>query len=621
MHFASAFLLYGIALVYGATGSLNLIDVQGFLSVSDLSDNGLLLAGMAMLLVGFGFKVAAVPFHAWTPDVYQGAPSPVVSYMAAGVKAAGFAALLRVFFAGFADVADEWQPVVFGLAIASLAVGSLLAIVQTDVKRILAYSSISHAGFILVGVQSATDDGVASVLFYLAAYAAMAVGSFAVITVVSGPGDEGTGIDSLRGLAARRPLLAVAFTVLLLSQAGIPFTAGFWAKFQVISAAVDARSFWLAVIAMLAAVVQPSCTCASWSPCILTPQNPKHRACVSPQVLGWLWRLWPHSPWYLAYILSRSLIWPETRFRFWPEIRCQMVKRLIVTTIALALLVGACGNGDDEASAPPKTERDAFTKWYVQQAVDYYEKEGKQATLDYYNNEAGADDEWYVFIMDANSGDLVAHATIPSRVGTHSGARVDITGHAYGPLLWASDESGHWVDYVFYNPQTDTGGTKHTWAIRRGDLIFGSGWYEDSFPRPPATKSEPGSYTREFVEDAVWFYESNGRQALIDHFNNPGSTDPPSVDGQWYVFVIDANEGTSLAHPTVPEAVGQTVYEILGDTPEGLAAAGEMLTATETGKWVDYTYLNPEKGVEETKHSWIVKRDDVLIGSGWYESG
>ena len=271
--FASAFLLYGIALVYGATGSLNLLDIRlqgGWFAyeatdagtqgvpegaVMMAADNGLLLAGMAMLLVGFGFKVAAVPFHAWTPDVYQGAPSPVVSYMAAGVKAAGFAALLRVFFGGFLGLADDWQPVVFGLAIASLAVGSMLAIVQTDVKRILAYSSISHAGFILVGVQAATNDGVASVLFYLAAYAAMAIGSFAVITVVSGPGDEGTGLDSLRGLAARRPLLAAAFTVLLLSQAGIPFTVGFWAKFEVIAAAVDARSFWLAVIAMLAAVV------------------------------------------------------------------------------------------------------------------------------------------------------------------------------------------------------------------------------------------------------------------------------------------------------------------------------------------------------------------------------
>ena len=261
--FASAFLLYGIALIYGATGSVNLVDIARF-GPGGLhtppgdglgTDEGLLYAGMAMLLVGFGFKVAAVPFHAWTPDVYQGAPSPVVSYMAAGVKASGFAALVRVFVGGFAGATDDWRPAVFGLAVASLAVGSMLAIVQNDVKRILAYSSISHAGFILVGVQAAYHDGARSVMFYLAAYAAMAIGSFAVVTVVSGPGDEGTTIDNMRGLAARRPVLAAAFAILLLSQAGIPFTIGFWAKFEVISAAVDARSFWLAVIAMLAAVV------------------------------------------------------------------------------------------------------------------------------------------------------------------------------------------------------------------------------------------------------------------------------------------------------------------------------------------------------------------------------
>ncbi|WP_419918984.1 NADH-quinone oxidoreductase subunit N [Candidatus Poriferisocius sp.] len=253
--FASAFLLYGIALVYGATGSTNLVDIQESVTGQPGSDGALLMAGLAMLLVGFGFKVAAVPFHAWTPDVYQGAPSPVVSYMAAGVKAAGFAALTRVFVAAFGAQAGDWKPVILGLAVASLAVGSLLAIVQADVKRILAYSSISHAGFILVGVQSATDAGTAAVLFYLAAYAAMALGSFAVVTLVSAPGDEGVSIGDLRGLAARRPVLAGAFTLLLLSQAGIPFTAGFWAKFEVIAAAVDARSFWLAVIAMLAAVV------------------------------------------------------------------------------------------------------------------------------------------------------------------------------------------------------------------------------------------------------------------------------------------------------------------------------------------------------------------------------
>ncbi len=306
----------------------------------------------------------------------------------------------------------------------------------------------------------------------------------------------------------------------------------------------------------------------------------------------------------------------------------QMVNRwlrAIIAAVALVVVFGlvaaACGNDDDGAAGPPpQTERDAYTKWYVQQALDRYEETGGQATIDYYNNEAGSDDQWYLFIMDANSGVLLAHATIPSRVGTNSGERVDITGHVYGPLLKAAPESGHWVDYVFYNPQTDTGGTKHTWAVRRGDLVFGSGWYEDSYPIPRPTKAEPGSYTRTFVEDAVWFYESNGRDALIDHLNSPDSTDPPSVDGQWYGFAVDLN-GVVLAHPTVPENVGMTLQEILGGTPEGLQAADEMVTATETGKWVDYTYLNPQSGNQETKHTWILRRDDILIASGWYESG
>ena len=306
----------------------------------------------------------------------------------------------------------------------------------------------------------------------------------------------------------------------------------------------------------------------------------------------------------------------------------QMVNRwlrAIIATVALVVVFGlvaaACGNDDDGAAGPPlQTERDAYTKWYVQQALDRYEETGGQATIDYYNNEAGSDDQWYLFIMDANSGVLLAHATIPSRVGTNSGERVDITGHAYGPLLKGSDEAGHWVDYVFYNPQTDSGATKHTWAIRRDDLIFGSGWYEDSYPTRPATKAEPGSYTQAFVDDAVWFYESNGRDALIEHFSSPDSTDPPSVDDQWYGFVADL-AGVILAHPTVPENVGKPVHEVLGATAEGRAAAAELVTATETGKWVDYTYLNPQSGNQETKHTWILRRDNILIASGWYESG
>ncbi len=201
---SSAIFLYGIALTYGATGSTNLVDIKTFIANVVLVDDALLLAGFALLLVGFGFKVAAVPFHTWTPDVYQGAPTPVVAFMASAVKAAAFAGLLRVFYVTFIDYRTDWQPVIYGLAIATLVVGSLFAIVQTDVKRMLAYSSISHAGYLLVGVQAASPDGTSSVLFYLAAYAFMVVGTFAVITLVTGHGDARTSLDDSRHLSRLR---------------------------------------------------------------------------------------------------------------------------------------------------------------------------------------------------------------------------------------------------------------------------------------------------------------------------------------------------------------------------------------------------------------------------------
>ena len=253
--FSSAFLLYGIAMVYGATGSTNLVEIRSFLDSVVLDENAMLLAGFGLLLVGLGFKVAAVPFHAWTPDVYQGSPTPVVAYMASAVKAAGFAALVRVFVVTFGGYATDWQPAVYALAVITLLVGAILAIVQRDAKRMLAYSSISHAGFILVGVQAASERGTASVVFYALAYTFLVLGSFAVLSVVSGPGDRATSLDDLDGLATRRPALAFAFTIFLLAQAGVPLTTGFVAKFEVIAAAVEARSFWLAIVAMLSAVV------------------------------------------------------------------------------------------------------------------------------------------------------------------------------------------------------------------------------------------------------------------------------------------------------------------------------------------------------------------------------
>src|SRR3546814_632493 len=253
--FSSAFFLYGIALVYGGTGSTNLVRIAELFATSVLSNNGLVLAGLALLLVGFGFKVALVPFHSWSPDVYQGAPSPSVVWMASGVKVAGFVGLIRVFHLGFSSFALDWQPLIYALAAITVLVGAVLAVVQTDVKRMMAYSSISHAGFILVAVQAATDEGVQAALFYLAAYTFMVGGTFAVIALVGRTGDIRHSLSDYRGLSKDRPVLALALVVFLLAQAGVPLTSGFFGKFYVISAAVDAGSTWLAVFAMVSTVI------------------------------------------------------------------------------------------------------------------------------------------------------------------------------------------------------------------------------------------------------------------------------------------------------------------------------------------------------------------------------
>ncbi len=258
--FSSAFLLYGIALLYGATGTTNLGRMGDFLAGNLPRQQGLLLAGLALLMVGLAFKVAAVPFHNWAPDVYQGSPPPVTAFMASAAKAAGFAGILRLLVTTFAPLQVDWRPVVWVLALASLVLGSVLAIVQDDVRRMLAYSSIGHVGFILLGVYAGSARGVGGSLFYLAAYTFMVVGSFGVVTVLSTPGgdDDRHPLSTYRGLAARRPLLAGAFTILLLAQAGVPFTSGFVAKFVVIGAAVEEGTYVLAVVAMLTSVISAS---------------------------------------------------------------------------------------------------------------------------------------------------------------------------------------------------------------------------------------------------------------------------------------------------------------------------------------------------------------------------
>jgi NADH-quinone oxidoreductase subunit N len=253
--FSSAIFVYGIALTYGATGSTNLAEIADFLSKNVIVNDGVLLAGLSLLLVGFAFKVAAVPFHMWTPDVYQGSPSPVTGFMAAVAKIGGFTALLRVFVSSFGVLRADWQPVIYVIAVATLLLGAGLAVVQRDVKRMLAYSSINHAGFILLGLQAANAAGVSAALYYLFTYTFMVIGTFAIVTVLGRRGDAAHDLAGYRGLASRQPVLAFAFAVLLLAQAGVPFTTGFLAKLQVVAAAVDVHSVPLAVIAMVSAAL------------------------------------------------------------------------------------------------------------------------------------------------------------------------------------------------------------------------------------------------------------------------------------------------------------------------------------------------------------------------------
>jgi NADH-quinone oxidoreductase subunit N len=253
--FSSAIFLYGVALVYGATGTTSLPGIADFLSNNTLFETGTLLAGFALLLVGLGFKVAAVPFHTWTPDVYQGAPTPVTSFMASATKTAGFAALLRVFLVAFPLYKPDWQPAVWVITVLTLLVGSVGAALQTDVKRLLAYSSIAHAGYVLIGFEAATERGIEAALFYLFVYTFMVVGSFAIVTVLSIRGDDDHSIDGYRGLAFRHPVLGGLFVFFLLAQAGIPLTGGFIAKLEVFSAASDAGEYALVAIGAVATVI------------------------------------------------------------------------------------------------------------------------------------------------------------------------------------------------------------------------------------------------------------------------------------------------------------------------------------------------------------------------------
>jgi NADH-quinone oxidoreductase subunit N len=248
--FASGFFLYGIALIYGATGSTNL-DKIGAAVRAGAGKDPLLLIGFALLLVGFGFKISAVPFHMWTADVYEGAPTSVTAFIATGSKAAAFTALLRVLLASLRPLQGEWVWLFWVLAVLSMTLGNVVALAQQNLKRMLAYSSIAHVGYMLVGIVAGGGLGGGSVLFYLLVYTFTTAGAFGMILLLERGGHEAVGVADTAGLAARSPLAALALTLFLLSLVGIPPTAGFVGKFYLFGAAVRGGYIWLAVIGVL----------------------------------------------------------------------------------------------------------------------------------------------------------------------------------------------------------------------------------------------------------------------------------------------------------------------------------------------------------------------------------
>lgn len=247
--FATAFLLYGIALIFGATGTTQIYEIAR--AVTSTTNSGLVLASLALMLVGILFKVSAAPFHIWTPDVYEGAPSPVVALMSTGPKVAAFALLIRVVYEMFPSLRSVWAPLLWIVAVLSMTVGNLAALRQQNVKRMLAYSSIAHAGYLLAAFAGLGSSGIASASFYTAAYAAMNVGIFAVVTLVSGYDENLPLIQDFRGLIYRSPLLGGLLIFFLVSLVGIPFTGGFFGKFYSFSAAVGGGAVWLAIIGLL----------------------------------------------------------------------------------------------------------------------------------------------------------------------------------------------------------------------------------------------------------------------------------------------------------------------------------------------------------------------------------
>jgi NADH-quinone oxidoreductase subunit N len=252
--YSSAFFLFGAAFLYGYSGTLSISGIAQAIAAG-AGNNIFVLLGIVFISVGLLFKISAVPFHSWTPDVYQGAPTPITGFMAACTKVAAFGAILRMFYVGFADVYTEWRPIITTIAVITMIFGSVVAITQRDIKRMLAYSSIAHAGFLLTGVVALNKDGLAAALFYLFAYGMATIAAFGIISLIRNSAGEVTDLNNWVGLGKRSPLISGAFAFLLLSFAGIPLTSGFVGKFAIFSAAYQSGNIGLVVVGVLSSAI------------------------------------------------------------------------------------------------------------------------------------------------------------------------------------------------------------------------------------------------------------------------------------------------------------------------------------------------------------------------------
>lgn len=253
--FASAILVYGMALLYAGTGTTEIREIGHLLETNPYTLNKLVYIGMGLVFCGLAFKVSLVPFHAWTPDVYQGAPTPITGFMSVATKAAAFALIARIFFTALPSLQEIWMPILFGVSVLTMLVGNTAAIFQDDVKRMLAYSGVAHAGYLLIGVLANSQDGMASILFYLGVYLFMNIGAFAVVFMLEGEGEGSNSINRFKGLSKRQPYLAAAMALFMLSLAGFPPTAGFFGKLYLFVAAIKQGYVLIAIFAVIASMI------------------------------------------------------------------------------------------------------------------------------------------------------------------------------------------------------------------------------------------------------------------------------------------------------------------------------------------------------------------------------